>query len=134
MKSLSVEIISSKSNIPIVEKLLHDANHEFEMDEAKFRNLLIAVSELVLNAIIHGNEESPLKKVKVSAEFDDKRMIVKVLDEGFGFDINKIPEPTSSENIRRPSGRGLYIVKQLIDEFEYKKTPEGALIILTVTK
>lgn len=134
MKSLSVEIMSSKSNIPIVEKLLHEANNEFCMDEIKFRNLLIAVSELVLNAIIHGNKESPLKKVKVSAEFDDMKMIVKVLDEGFGFDINKIPDPTSSENIHKPSGRGLRIVRQLIDEFEYKKTPEGALIILTVTK
>src|SRR5437667_3645617 len=134
MKSLSVEIESSRKNIPKVEELLAKANADFNVEEQRFRKLLIAVSELVLNAIVHGNKESSVKKVKVTAEYDDEKMIVKVLDEGAGFDVTQIPDPTSAENIRKESGRGIYIVKQLIDRVEYKKTPEGFLIILTVFK
>ena len=134
MKSLSVEIESSRKNIPKVEELLAKANADFNVEEQRFHKLLIAVSELVLNAIVHGNKESSVKKVKVTAEYDDEKMIVKVLDEGAGFDVTQIPDPTSAENIRKESGRGIYIVKQLIDRVEYKKTPEGFLIILTVFK
>ncbi len=134
MKSLSVEIESSRKNISHVEQMLHEVNIEFKMNDEKFRNLLTAVSELVLNAIIHGNKEVSSRKIKVSADYDDKELIVRVLDEGFGFDIEKIPDPTLPENIQNSSGRGLYIVKQLVDKFEYKKTPEGALIILNVLK
>ena len=134
MKSLSIEIESSRKKIPEVEKLLREANKDFNIEEEKFHKLLVAVSELVLNAIVHGNKESSVKKVKVTAEYDNEKMIVKVLDEGFGFDINQIPDPTSSENVHKESGRGLYIVKQLIDKFEYKITPQGFLITLTVTK
>lgn len=134
MKSISIEIESSRKQIPEVEKLLVKANEDFNIEEERFHKLLVAVSELVLNAIVHGNKESPLKKVKVTAEYNDRKMRVSVLDEGFGFDINQIPDPTSPENVHKESGRGLYLVKQLIDKFEYKITPQGFLIILTIHK
>ena len=134
MKTLSIEVASSRKKISEVEKMLRKANNEFNIEEERFHKLLIAVSELVLNAIVHGNNESPVKKVKITAEYDDEKMIVKVLDEGAGFDVRQIPDPTSTENIQKKSGRGIYIVKQLTDRIEYKKTPEGFLITLTIFK
>lgn len=134
LKSLSIEIESSRKYIPKVEKLLYKANEDLHLASEKFHNLLVAVSELVLNAIIHGNKESPSKKVKVTAEYNDKKITVKILDEGFGFNIDKIPDPSSPENVYKETGRGIYIVKQLIENFEYKMTPQGSLFILTITK
>src|SRR6266511_107299 len=103
VKSLSVEIESSRNQIPKVEALLEKANKEFHINQEKFNNLLISVSELVLNAVVHGNKENPAKKVKVIAEYDDEKMFVKVLDEGSGFDSTQINDPTSEKNVHKES-------------------------------
>ena len=134
MKTISTEIASVKKNYKLVENLLREANKEFCCPEERFRNLLIAVSELVINAIVHGNKEKADKKVKVKVEYDDKLMRIKILDEGNGFKFGDEADPTIPENILKVSGRGIFIVKSLIDEVDYKNTGKGSEFILTIKK
>ena len=110
------------------------ANEEFGLREEQFQNLMIAVTEIVSNAIVHGNKENPDKKVSVTVEYDSQKMYVKVTDEGNGFDIYNIPDPTLPENITKASGRGIFIVKSLVDDFSYRHTEKGSEFILLVKK
>ncbi|MGH2575727.1 MAG: ATP-binding protein [Ignavibacteria bacterium] len=134
MGSLSIEIESSRKNISRVEKVLQKANDECQLGQEKFNKLLIAVTEIVLNAIVHGNKEIISKKVKVKVHYDSEKMIVNVSDEGNGFDFESLPDPTLPENIYSDSGRGIFIARNLIDKMEYKKTRRGSEFILTVLK
>lgn len=134
MKTLSTEIISTKKNYALIESLLFKANEEFCCMEDRFRNILIAVSELVMNAIVHGNKGEESKKVRVTVEYDKDIMRIKILDEGGGFDFDKSGKPKLPDDLMKESGRGLYIVKSLIDEVEFKDTGQGTEIILTMRK
>lgn len=132
LKSVSVKISSRRENVSKVEKMLLNLADDFDRD--KFQNLIVAATELVLNAIVHGNKEDPERFVKVTAEFDDKKIVVKILDEGGGFELNEIPDPTLTGNVLKNSGRGLYIVKRLVDEFECVTTPVGQLCTLMIKR
>ncbi len=134
MNTLFSEIISSRHNIPHIEALMFKANEEFGLREEQFQNLMIAVTEIVSNGIVHGNKENPDKKVSVTVEYDSQKMYVKVTDEGNGFDIYNIPDPTLPENITKASGRGIFIVKSLVDDFSYRHTEKGSEFILLVKK
>jgi serine/threonine-protein kinase RsbW len=134
MKTISAEINSTKKNYALIESLLYKANEEFCCVEDRFRNVLIAVSELVMNAIVHGNKEEESKKVRVTVEYDTDIMKIKILDEGEGFDFAKGGDAALPDDVMKESGRGLYIVKTLMDKVEFSNTGEGTEIILTLKK
>jgi serine/threonine-protein kinase RsbW len=134
MKSVSTEIKSVRNNIFKIEGLLKKVNAEFKLDDKNFHNVLVAVSELVLNAIVHGNKENPAKTVSVKIDFDDKTMIIDVQDEGNGFDFENNPDPTLPDNLFKSTGRGIFIVKSLMDNIQYKQNAKGTEFILTVRK
>jgi serine/threonine-protein kinase RsbW len=127
-------IIKQRSEISIVENILHKINKEFLLGEEKFVNLLIAVTEAVINAVIHGNKNNPEKKVNLNLKYDDKEITVKIKDEGEGFDPKNIPDPTSDENLFKESGRGIFIIRSLVDKFEFKTDKSGSELILTMYK
>lgn len=134
MKSFNIIISSDKSEIHKVEKLLEEVNIECEFDKEKFVNFQIAVSEALVNAIVHGNKEDISKKVFCNIECSDKHMTVRIKDEGEGFDVNEIPDPTSKENILKEHGRGIYIIRSLVDEYECVASDKGTEMILKVHK
>jgi serine/threonine-protein kinase RsbW len=132
MKTLKTEIASERNNFNYIEDMLLKANKDFKMPEEEFRKVLIAVSEVVMNAIVHGNKENKTKKVEVIIEFNSDIMCIKVCDEGNGFNIDNNFDPTLDENILKSSGRGMYIVKSLINDIRYKHTKKGSEIVLTI--
>ena len=134
MKTISTEIASLKKNYALVESLLLKANEEFCCEDERFRNVLIAVSELVMNAIVHGNKGDESKKVRVTIEYDREIMRVKILDEGNGLNRNFRSKPKLPEDIFKESGRGMFIVKALIEQVEVNDTDHGTEFILTIKK
>ena len=79
----------------------------------------IALREALANAIIHGNHEDPRKHVHVTCRCEPDEVSIAVKDEGRGFDINKVADPTSPENTRSVHGRGIYLMKALMDEVRF---------------
>ncbi|MCW8818324.1 MAG: ATP-binding protein, partial [Ignavibacteriaceae bacterium] len=92
----------------------------------------LAVTEATTNAIIHANKCDLSKLVTIHAHIEDSRLIVKVKDEGKGFDPSTIPNPTEPENLLKDSGRGVFLMKVYMDKVEYNVTPEGMETILTL--
>lgn len=112
---LNIEIDSKLDRIPEVESLIDKVSEELGLNEDHYGNILIAVTEAVNNAIIHGNKYSDTKKVKVEVKKDDTGVVFTVIDEGPGFDYLNLPDPTAPENIEKPDGRGIFLMKNLSD-------------------
>ena len=80
----------------------------------------IALREALANAIIHGNHENPQKQVYVRCRCKSDEVTIAVKDEGRGFDLNKIADPTAPENNGSIHGRGIYLMKALMDEVRFE--------------
>lgn len=122
MKKFFLEIISERNKIKEVEYLMEKANKEFGLSDDEYGKMMIAVTEIAMNAIVHGNKENINKNVRVAVEFDDNEMTIVICDEGEGFEVESLPDPTLSENLLDLHGRGVFIAKAMVDDFGYKHT------------
>jgi serine/threonine-protein kinase RsbW len=86
----------------------------------------IALREALANAIIHGNHEDRRKHVHVTCRCEPGEVSIAVKDEGKGFDTNNVPDPTAPENIRSVHGRGIHVIKALMDEVLFE---DGGAVI-----
>ncbi len=122
-------IISSKiESIPLVESFIEEVFLSFNLSEKFFGNVLISVLEAVNNAICHGNKKNPDKKVRIETYTDNECLIFSISDEGNGFDYKKLPDPTKEENLEKPYGRGIFLIANLTDKYEFQDN--GTKIIL----
>src|SRR5258705_10029149 len=87
----------------------------FDEDE-RFR-ISMAVREGVINAFHWGNREEFGKKIRVSFEVRDVRFIVRIADEGRGFDLSEVVDPRADENLLKTSGRGIFLMRAFMDEW-----------------
>lgn len=134
MQKLDLKYKSNRKSVADLENLLIEHKAEINLPEEKFVNLQIAVSEAILNAIVHGNKETPEKNVYVKIENDEKKITISIKDEGKGFDVNSLPDPTKSENLYKEHGRGIFIIKSLVDIFDCFSDSNGTEIIITMLK
>jgi serine/threonine-protein kinase RsbW len=129
MNEQTLNLESRAENVVLVEKLIDEICESYKVNEDYYGNILIAVTEAVNNAITHGNKANPGKKVKVEFKANgDNRLVFKVADEGPGFNYNDVPDPTAPENIEKPHGRGIFLMKQLADNISFED--EGRKVIL----
>ncbi len=112
----TLNIVSQPQSINIIEKVIDDMKNEFDIHEDSYGNILVAVTEAVNNAIMHGNQSDPSKNVKVAYEVDGDRIVFTISDEGKGFDYYNLPDPTAPENLEKPTGRGVFLMKHLADQ------------------
>ena len=115
----SIEIASSLSKINEVEALIDKVCEDLSLNEDHYGNILIAVTEAVNNAIVHGNGSEESKLVKVDVLQEDTGVIFSVEDQGVGFDFENLPDPTAPENIEKPDGRGIFLMKNLSDAVDF---------------
>ncbi len=120
-------IPSKLSRIIGVNRLVSFLMAEFGFPPEDYRvNLPMVMDEALSNAIIHGNSKNEDLKVHVRIYISSSRIAVKVEDEGKGFDAESVNDPTGDENIYNGSGRGLYIIREIMDRVELKNN--GSLI------
>src|ERR1700735_2221052 len=86
----------------------------------------IALREALANAIIHGNHENPGKHVHVCCRCEPSEISLAIKDEGSGFDVDKILDPTAPENTGSAHGRGIFLMKALMDEVRFE---EGGVLV-----
>jgi serine/threonine-protein kinase RsbW len=95
-------------------------------------NLRVAVAEALANAIVAGNQEDRSKWVEVQAELGGDRLKVEITDQGPGFDPAQIQDPLLPEDLDRASGRGLYLIRKLVDDVRFN--PSGNSICMTLRR
>jgi Anti-sigma regulatory factor (Ser/Thr protein kinase) len=90
-----------------------------KLSESELFDIRLCVEEVVRNAMTHGNNDDKNLNVLVSYWLAGESLIIEVEDEGKGFDLGKVPDPTAGDNLEKGSGRGVYIVRKLIDKMEF---------------
>ncbi len=106
LKEVSKELIAMLKDKNVSEEVIFDVHVGFE--------------EALRNAMIHGNKSHSQKKVKIETEITDEWVVIIVEDEGEGFDLASLPDPTIEENLLKESGRGVYLIRHLMDEVRYE--------------
>ena len=98
-------------------------------------NVPVALTEALSNAILRGNNDDPSKHVYVKARVDTARLVIDVIDEGGGFDLDQCTlDPTTPDNVDREDGRGLFLMRQLMDRVERIDDARGNLVRLTLNR
>ena len=120
---------SKAENLNQVEVLINDLSEKFEVNEDYYGNILIALTEAVNNAIHHGNKSNPNKEVKIISNTDGSVLKFTIKDDGPGFDFDNLPDPTDPQNIEKPHGRGVFLMRNLADEIEFND--EGATVVMS---
>ena len=82
----------------------------------------LALEEALVNAIKHGNGMDPAKQVQIDCRFDDDGVRIVIEDEGPGFDVTSVPDPTSEENLDKPGGRGIMLMRSFMSHIEYNES------------
>jgi len=82
-------------------------------------NLKLSIEEALINAIKHGNKMDPHLMVEVNLEAKDDQLIIQIKDQGEGFDFKNLPDPTQNDRLEKTSGRGVFLMRHLMDEVEF---------------
>jgi serine/threonine-protein kinase RsbW len=129
MNTISIQIPSIIENIRMIESFIDNAKERFHLDDDLYGNIMIAVTEAVNNAIKHGNSGNSSKNVSLRLTLNDNLLKFVIKDEGSGFDHNNLPDPTAPENLEKPGGRGIFLMKHLSDQVEF--TENGKTVELS---
>ena len=129
-KNYHLEIESNAKNMITVEEFVNYFAVDLNINTEKIQGLLLAITESCTNAIIHGNKSDATKLVTIDVTKEDKQLIIRVKDQGKGFDPALIPDPTETDNLLKDSGRGIYLMRVYMDDLKFNVTPEGTETIL----
>ena len=113
-----------------VESFLSDIFRICKLPEDQFGRVLLCVSEALLNAIQHGNKFNITKSVEIGVKCESNSISIDIRDEGMGFDPLEVEDPTQGLNIKKESGRGIYIIRSLCDSIEFKNNGKCIRIII----
>lgn len=119
MKNIRIEIPSLSDNIRMIESFIDNAKEKFHLNDDIYGNIMIAVTEAVNNAIRHGNKGDSSKNVSLGLTLEEGLIKFRIEDEGKGFDFHNLPDPTAPENLEKPGGRGIFLMKHLADEVDF---------------
>jgi serine/threonine-protein kinase RsbW len=133
-QSLEVTLETLVESIDLAESIVKSVAEASGFDEDDTHRIGMAVREGVINAYNYGNSQDRQKKIVLTVEFEGEKMVVRIADEGPGFDLDQVPDPLAEENLLRTSGRGIFIIKSFMDEFSVQRGPQGGAEIVMTKK
>lgn len=124
-----VEVESRLENVELVQIALESSLAQLQLSDDDAHQIGTSIREAVANAIKHGNQGDASKLVRVELGIDHGDLLIRVQDQGVGFDENGVPNPLEPENLLRRNGRGLLLMKQYMDQIEYTFQPENGTVL-----
>ena len=103
---------------------------EAGLDEDQRFHIAMAVREAAINAVLHGNEYDPALQIDVSLENTGTELVFTIADQGQGFDPDHLPDPLAPENLLRGTGRGIFLIRSLMDEVHFRQLHPGTELTL----
>jgi serine/threonine-protein kinase RsbW len=122
---------STLESVDRAEELVVDAAKKAGIEEDDALSLGMAVRECAVNAVVHGNRYNVNKKVHLTIARSPAQLIIRIADEGEGFELSDLPDPLAEENLLRHSGRGIFIIRAFTDDFDVLRlSPAGTEVTL----
>jgi serine/threonine-protein kinase RsbW len=133
-----LEFTSAVEMLDFVQVVSDHVGRVVGLDEDAIHWVGVALRESVINAIRHGNRNDSSKHVFVEFQSasggDDARLIIRVRDQGEGFDPESLADPLEPDNILKPNGRGIFLIRNFMDEVRLQRAPEGGMEIRMVKR
>ncbi|HEY1340710.1 MAG TPA: ATP-binding protein [Bryobacteraceae bacterium] len=122
---------STLESVDSAEEIAVGAAQRAGFDEDELIKIGMAVRESMVNAVVHGNRYNAHKKVRFSIDKSAERFTIRIADQGEGFDFESLPDPLAPENLMRTSGRGIFLIRSFMDEFQIRHLdPMGTEVTL----
>jgi serine/threonine-protein kinase RsbW len=125
LQHIEVMLESSIDSASLAEEICSRVTEAAGFDEGERYKISMAVREGVINAVNYGNANERAKKVHLTFERGPEKLVIHVLDQGAGFNLADIPDPLTDENLLKTSGRGIFLMRTFMDEFEVRKGRSG---------
>jgi serine/threonine-protein kinase RsbW len=133
-----LQIRSTFEMLDFVQTVSDELGQMYGLDEEAVHWVGVAVRESVINAIKHGNREDLTKTVTIEFTLDaadsPSEMVVRVADEGEGFEVQEVANPLDPENILKSSGRGIFFMRSFMDDVQLRRIPQGGMEVRMVKK
>jgi serine/threonine-protein kinase RsbW len=130
-EEFALELPSDLQVIDAAVSYLVERSRDFAYDGSRLHlNFRVGLTEAIANAILYGNQRRPEKRVRVEVSIDARRIELWVVDEGAGFDPGSVPDPTLPANLEQPGGRGVFLIRKLMDEVEYSERGNAVRLAL----
>ncbi len=125
MARLKRELVipNSQTHLAEADDFIESSLESIGLDKGVIADIAISATELINNAILHGNRGNATKKVLIRLLVDGDRVQVDIIDQGDGFDPFSVPSPLAPENLLKEVGRGIFISKSLVDSLEFGREP-----------
>ena len=127
---VSLTLGSTIESVDTVERTAEDFAQRAGFDADTIPNIVMAVREAAVNAVLHGNAYDPAKQITASFETNSDSLVVRIADQGPGFDPTRVPDPLAPENILRGSGRGIFLIRAFMDEVHFRQLHPGSELTL----
>jgi len=133
-KSFELTIPSRLDEMVTVHALVGEAIKEYRLSDELAHWIELTISESMINAIQHGNKSDPTKEASLKISSDGEIIEIIVEDEGRGFTLDNVADPTDGANLLKPSGRGILIIRSFMDEVVLSKREGGGSRLRMVKK
>jgi serine/threonine-protein kinase RsbW len=133
-KHLEVTLQTQVESVNLAEEMCLRVAEASGFGEDDCYRIGMSVREGVINAFHYGNQERPDKKIHLAVDLTDDKLIIHVLDEGKGFDLASVPDPLAQENLLSTSGRGIFLMRSFMDEFDVQTGRTGGAEIVMSKK
>jgi serine/threonine-protein kinase RsbW len=130
-----LEFTSAVEMLDFVQVVSDHVGRTFGFDDDAIHWVGVAIRESVINAIKHGNRNDTSKHVFVeflSAPGDEPGLCILVRDQGEGFDPEELADPLDPDNLLKPSGRGIFLIRNFMDDVRLRRAPEGGMEVRMV--
>lgn len=117
-KHLEVVLDTQVESVNLAEEMCLRVAEAAGFDEEICYRIGMSVREGVINAFHYGNQEKPEKKIHLALDLTPEKLVIHVMDEGKGFKLGEVPDPLAEENILSTSGRGIFLMRAFMDEFQ----------------
>jgi serine/threonine-protein kinase RsbW len=129
-KHLEVVLDTQVESVNLAEEMCLRVAEAAGFDEEMCYRIGMSVREGVINAFHYGNQERPDKKIHLALDLTPQKLVIHVMDEGKGFKLSEVPDPLAEENILSTSGRGIFLMRAFMDEFEVVPGSTGGAEII----
>ncbi|HOY30473.1 MAG TPA: ATP-binding protein [Bacteroidales bacterium] len=133
MKKHTLKIKSDPHEITEVERFVENICDYYNLNSSYFGNIMVAVTEAVENAIVHGNKRDKDKLVHIHFDFSKKGIVFTIEDDGSGFDYKSIPDASDAEGNPEKKGTGIYLIMALADEVFFKDNGRKIQLVFNIT-
>ena len=127
---VAVKLASKLESVEHIEQQAESFAVRAGFDEDTVSHIAMVSREAAVNAVVHGNRYDPEKSVGATFELTDDALKIQIVDQGGGFDPDKVADPLAPENLMRTSGRGIFLMRALMDEVHFRQLTPGTEITL----